>query len=208
MLVLTGSVRPLARLLVILLVLSLLLGAGVAGLWYASYSASWQFLRLAVGQRDYAVRSTHGRILVYRLAPASAGSVPAVPPPSGVRVPAQRGTLVVSVPHWAIVVPLLVVPAFAIRLCLRCRRWLYRRRHGLCARCGYDLRASPERCPECGTPVPRKRNVGEVLTRWVGRPRAGDPGGARGAGPRSPAWKENRAGNGDGDSTEREAIWS
>jgi hypothetical protein len=40
-----------------------------------------------------------------------------------------------------------VIPALRL---LTLRRAKTRPGDGLCARCGYDLRATPERCPECG----------------------------------------------------------
>jgi hypothetical protein len=53
-------------------------------------------------------------------------------------------------PDYAVVVATAVLPAFA------CVRWFHSRRRtriGLCPKCGYDLRASPDRCPECGAPA-------------------------------------------------------
>ena len=54
-----------------------------------------------------------------------------------------------KVPHWFVVLGLLAWPLRSAVLLRRERRG---RRLGLCLRCGYDLRATPGGCPECGTP--------------------------------------------------------
>lgn len=55
------------------------------------------------------------------------------------------------VPHWFLVMLAIPWPVCLLRNRLRHH---YRRKHGLCLGCGYDLRASTERCPECGVPIP------------------------------------------------------
>jgi hypothetical protein len=54
------------------------------------------------------------------------------------------------VPLWQLAVPPVVLLVLWAGHVARVRR---RRDTGCCASCGYDLRASPERCPECGRPV-------------------------------------------------------
>jgi hypothetical protein len=57
---------------------------------------------------------------------------------------------VVAVPWWLPALLFTIAPAVAFRGARRARRARWAARVGHCASCGYDLRASPDRCPECG----------------------------------------------------------
>jgi len=54
----------------------------------------------------------------------------------------------VTIPAWIICVLTLLLP---IRWLARNKPWHRQTFSNYCSQCGYDLRFSPDRCPECGT---------------------------------------------------------
>ncbi|HEX8520749.1 MAG TPA: hypothetical protein VF669_00750 [Tepidisphaeraceae bacterium] len=93
--------------------------------------------------RKIAGQSTSGAVAAGSLMTSGA-------PPMTAAMPCRS----VLVPHWLAALVLGLWPV--IWATILGQRWFlhaWRRRRRLCLNCGYDLRGSSERCPECNSPV-------------------------------------------------------
>jgi len=163
-------VRRLARILLnTVTVLSLLLCVATVVLWVRSYQVMVEF---GYGRKSgsFGMGNAVGEVVVYtdkwpldpRVVPpgfrhmrhTAFSTEQSFGPPNRRWGPVRAWTDLrynyVGVRYWPILVASAALPTFRLIARARVRRSRLRD-HGLCSSCGYDLRATPDRCPECGT---------------------------------------------------------
>jgi hypothetical protein len=125
---------------------------------FAPDRPAWQYRREPVRREDmpgsnWVTESGSGKTSrVQSVAPNAwgFGVHDAGPTPGGSRgawAHGGRRMWIIWVPYWLPALLTAALPAEAIYRIIRQRR---RRSAGQCKVCGYDLRATPDRCPECG----------------------------------------------------------
>jgi hypothetical protein len=128
------------RIFGVMVALSSILCIAAIALWIQSYEFPLKYWPISP---DSGLMSDWGsfRLLI----------APTQPPPKSHAIAIDADEY--HAPYW------IIVSVFALPPTL----WLFRlRRHrllmkrGICRTCGYDLRATPDRCPECGT-IPLKK---------------------------------------------------
>jgi hypothetical protein len=151
---------------------SLLFFAAVCVLWVLSYDSSFELLSILPFGRTSSIWTQRGALTVHYSPEQAAIQLETIHQGGGPRTwslgwsafgiecllvgGGQPSSPIytqyrAAAPHGVLAPVFAACPAIQVITVLRRQRVRRRREAGQCAACGYDLRATPGRCPECGT---------------------------------------------------------